>query len=159
MTTTTLSIHIRAPRALVYRALLDAADVQHWMVPDDMMSEVHTFDPVVGGAFRISLTYDTPSRTGKTSSNTDTHHGWFTRLEENALVEQAVEFETDDPGMQGRMTITYELVDVADGTELRATHRDLPRALSPSDNALGWRMSLGKLAALVEKRAALGGGR
>jgi hypothetical protein len=38
------------------------------------------------------------------------------------------------------------------GTELVAVHDHLPPALSPADNELGWRLSLAKLAALVESR-------
>ena len=39
----------------------------------------------------------------------------------------------------------------ADGcTDILAVHDGLPRGLSTADNKLGWRMSLAKLAALVE---------
>ena len=75
-----MSRHIRAPRARVYAVLLDPVAVQQWMVPDGMTSEVHEFDAREGGAFRISLTYDEPTRSGKTSAHTDTHHGRFVRL-------------------------------------------------------------------------------
>jgi hypothetical protein len=33
-----------------------------------------------GGSFRISLTYDAPTGTGKTSAQTDTFHGRFVKL-------------------------------------------------------------------------------
>ena len=36
------------------------------------------------------------------------------------------------------------------GTDVFAVHEGLPRGVSTADNELGWRMSLGKLAALVE---------
>ena len=58
-TSTRLTQHMNAPRASVYRALMDARAVAAWMVPSDMTSYVHTFDAREGGAFRISLTYDT----------------------------------------------------------------------------------------------------
>ena len=44
MTTTRVARRIRAPRARVYRALLDADSVRDWMVPDDMTSQVHAFE-------------------------------------------------------------------------------------------------------------------
>lgn len=150
---TRLTHVIHAPRAAVYRALLDPAAVQQWMVPDGMTSEIHSFDPREGGAFRISLTYDEPTDTGKTSDRTDTYHGRFTRLVPDTEVVQVVEFETDDPGMQGEMTITYRLRDVDGGTEVEGRHDDLPPALSREDNDLGWRLSIAKLAALVEAEA------
>jgi uncharacterized protein YndB with AHSA1/START domain len=82
--------HVRAPRSLVYRTLLDADAVQ------------------------------------------------------------VVEFETDDPAMQGEMTITYRLADADGGTELTGLHENLPPGVSPADNELGWSMSIDKLARLVE---------
>ena len=147
---TQLTHVIHAPRAAVYRALLDAEAVQRWMVPDGMTSEVHSFDPREGGTFRISLTYDEPTDTGKTSAQTDTYHGRFARLVPDTEVVQLIEFETDDPGMQGEMTITYRLREVDGGTEVTGIHEDLPPAVSRADNELGWRISIGKLAALVE---------
>lgn len=56
-TSTRLSQHVNAPRAKVYRALLDARAVATWMVPRGMASHVHLFDGHEGGSFRISLTY------------------------------------------------------------------------------------------------------
>lgn len=34
----------------------------------------------VGGSFRISLTYDAPTGTGKSTAHTDTYHGHFAKL-------------------------------------------------------------------------------
>ena len=144
---------IRAPRAVVYRALLDPVDVQRWMVPDSMTSHVHGFDAHEGGGFRISLTYDIPTDAGKTSARTDTYHGKFVRLVPDEQVVQVLEFETSDPAIRGLMTVTFTLADADGGTEITGLHDNLPRGVRPSDNELGWRESLGKLARLVEGRA------
>ncbi len=48
------------------------------------------------------------------------------------------------------MTITYALADADGGTDVLAVHDRLPPGLSTADNEAGWRMSLAKLAALVE---------
>jgi uncharacterized protein YndB with AHSA1/START domain len=150
--TTELTRIIRAPRTAVYRALLDADAVQGWLVPDGMTSEVHAFDAREGGMFRISLTYTVPGGTGKTSAHTDTFHGRFVRLVPDTEVVQAIEFETDDPRMQGEMTVTYALADADGGTTVTGRHENLPPGVRPEDNELGWSMSMGKLAALVEGR-------
>jgi uncharacterized protein YndB with AHSA1/START domain len=150
MATTRLIRLVRAPRAAVYRALLNADAVQYWMVPDNMTSQVHSFDARQGGTFRISLTYDDPTRAGKTSAQTDTFHGRFVELVPNTRVVQKVEFETDVPELQGEMTITYELTEVPGGTEIFGLHEGLPPGVSPADNELGWNMSMDKLAKLVE---------
>ena len=120
------------------------------MVPTGMSSHIHAFDPHEGGAFRISLTYEAPTGTGKTTAQTDTYHGRFVRLVPNEQVVEVVEFETSDPTLQGEMTITITLTDADSGTDLLAVHDGLPPGLSPADNEAGWRMSLAKLAALVE---------
>ena len=148
-----LQRRVEAPPAAVYAALLDAAAVQRWMVPDGMSSEVHAFDGREGGTFRISLTYDDPSAAGKTTRATDTFSGRFARLVPDREVVQVVEFETDDPALRGQMTITYLLEPDGDGTVVTGRHDDLPPGVSASDNELGWRMSLEKLARLVEDGA------
>jgi uncharacterized protein YndB with AHSA1/START domain len=148
--TTRLTRHIRAPRERVYRALLDAEAVQQWMVPDQMTSRIHWFEAREGGTFRISLTYDLPTSAGKTSPQTDSFHGRFVELVPDTQVVQAVEFESEDPAMAGEMRITYTLVDADGGTDLVGLHENLPPGVSPAENELGWRMSIDKLAELVE---------
>ncbi len=115
-----------------------------------MTSHVHTFDAREGGSFRISLTYDEPTGTGKTSTHTDTYHGRFVKLVPNEQVVEVVEFETTDPALRGEMTITTTLVDADGGTDILAVHDGLPRGVPTADNEAGWREALAKLAALVE---------
>lgn len=146
--------HIDAPPSRVYRALLDPVAVRQWMVPDGMTSEVHVFDAREGGRFRITLTYDDPATTaGKTTERADTFAGRFVRLAQDREVVQVVEFLSDDPGATGEMTITYSLTEADGGTDLVGLHQDLPPGVSAADNELGWSMSLGKLARLVEQEA------
>src|SRR5688572_342134 len=108
------------------------------MVPTGMTSQVHVFDAREGGSFRISLTYESTSGTGKTSAHTDTYHGRFVELVPDERIVEVMEFETADPAMQGQMTMTITLADADGGTELVAVHDGLPRGLSPADNETGW---------------------
>ncbi|WP_167510876.1 SRPBCC family protein [Corallococcus interemptor] len=152
MSTTRIRQHVKAPRSSVYRALLDARAVQTWMVPEGMTSQVHVFEPREGGAFRISLTYDALTETGKTTAHTDTHHGRFVKLVPDEQVIETTEFETANPSLQGEMRITFTLSDAQDGgTDLDAVHEGLPPGVPPEDNELGWKMSLAKLAKYVEQ--------
>src|SRR5205809_7788624 len=150
MSSTRISRRMNAPRAIVYHALLDARAVAKWMVPAGMTSQVHAFDAREGGSFRISLTYDAPTGTGKTTAQTDTFHGRFVKLVTNEQVVEVVEFETADPALRGEMTITITLADADGGTDVLAVHDGLPPGLSTVDNEAGWRSSLAKLAAFVE---------
>lgn len=151
MATTRVLKHIAAPPERVYGALTDAEAVQHWMVPDNMTSEVHSFDVREGGAFRISLTYDDPAETGKTEGATDTFEGRFVKLIPGREVVQVIEFDSDDAEVAGEMTVTYSLSDADEGgTNLTGVHENLPPGVSPEANELGWQMSMDKLAKLVE---------
>jgi uncharacterized protein YndB with AHSA1/START domain len=150
VSSTRITRRVNAPRANVYRALLDAGAIATWMVPTGMTSHVHAFDAREGGSFRISLTYDEPTGTGKTTAHTDTYHGHFVKLVTNEQVVEVVEFETTDPALRGEMTITISLADADGSTDVLALHDGLPPGLSTADNEAGWRSSLAKLAALVE---------
>jgi len=141
---------VTAPRERVYRALVDARAVAIWMVPNGMTSHVHTFEAREGGSFRISLTYDTPNGTGKTTAHSDTYHGHFVKLVQNEQVVEVMEFETADPKMRGEMTVTFSLSDAGGGTDVLGVHDNLPPGVAPADNLTGWRMALEKLARLVE---------
>lgn len=153
MATTRVLRRIGANPDEVYRALVDPAAVQQWMVPDDMTSEVHHFDAREGGGFRISLTYDDPVRSGKTESATDTFEGRFVSLVPGREVVQIIEFESDDPDVTGEMTIIYSLTEAPEGgTNLIGVHENLPPGVAPEANEVGWRMSMDKLARLVEGR-------
>ena len=148
---TRVSRHIGAPRAEVYRLLIDPAAIVRWRVPDGMTATVHVFEARECGAIRVSLTYDAPNHAGKSSAHTDTYRGRFIRLVPDELVVEADEFETDDPTLRGEMISTITLADAPDGgTDVVGMHEGLPLGLSVVDNETGWRMSLAKLAMLAE---------
>lgn len=153
MGSTRIRRNLKAPRASVYRALIDPDAIAHWKFPDDMAIQVHAFEGREGGAFRVSLTYDEPNAVGKTTAHTDTYRGRFVKLVPDEQVVDVVEFETSDPALRGEMTTAITLTDAPDGgTDLLAVHEGLPPGVSPADNEVGWEMALAKLAALVESR-------
>ncbi len=141
---------MRAPRSAIYRALLDAGAIAKWRVPVGMSSHVHEFDAREGGSFRISLTYDAPSRTGKSAPHTDTYHGHFAKLVPNKQVVEVFEFETADPALRATMTMTTTLTDADGGTDVLVVHEGIPDRVPTADNEMGTRMALANLAKLVE---------
>ncbi|TMR03456.1 polyketide cyclase [Actinomadura soli] len=150
MYSTRISRHVKAERSVVYRALLDADAIAKWRVPTGMSSHVHEFDAREGGAFRISLTYDEPTGTGKTTARTDTYHGHFMKLVPDEQVVEVSRFETDDPELSGQMTMTTTLTDVDGGTEVLIVHEGIPDSIPAAENETGTRMALDNLAILVE---------
>ncbi len=145
-----ISRRIHAPRSAIYRALLDPDAVAAWRVPDGMTSRVHAFEPRVGGIFRVSLTYEAASATGKSGPRTDTYHGTFVQLVPDQMVVETLAFETARAEFAGQMTITTTLADADGGTDVCMSFDALPPGVAPADNELGTRMALAKLAALVE---------
>lgn len=77
MSSTTVTRRINAPRATVYRALVDARAVATWMVPAGMSSQVHTFESREGGKFRIVAVHD---RLPPGLSAADNEMGWRSSL-------------------------------------------------------------------------------
>jgi uncharacterized protein YndB with AHSA1/START domain len=151
---TQLSRHIDAPRPAVYRALVDAGAISKWRVPGGMSARVHEFDAREGGAFRVSLSYDTPAGTGKSAAHTDTYHGHFVRLVPDEQVVEVFEFETADPRLRGEMTMTTTLTDADGGTDVLVVHERIPDQVPAADNETGTRMALANLARLVEAAGA-----
>jgi uncharacterized protein YndB with AHSA1/START domain len=147
-----VSIVIKAPRKAIYQAFLDPQAVAAWLAPDTMRGHVHSFDPREGGTFRISLTYQTPGDAprGKTATDTDTYHGRFVQLVPDEKIVEVIEFESQEPGFAGDMTLTVLLADVAGGTEVTLLYDNVPKGIRPEDNEAGTRQALQKLAALVE---------
>ncbi|WP_280218866.1 SRPBCC domain-containing protein [Nocardia neocaledoniensis] len=152
MSTTRIGRHINAPRAAVYRLLLDADAVKAWMIPDHMAkaSEVHRFEPQEGGTFSITLIYDEASDADKDAQH-DAYYGRFLTLTPDEQVVEVLEFVTDRPEMSGAQTITFTLSDAAGGgTDLEVLHEGVPPGLSLPDNEIGWQTALAKLVALAE---------
>jgi uncharacterized protein YndB with AHSA1/START domain len=149
---TRASVHMVASPADVYRALLDPDAIARWRVPDGMTAHVHDFDAREGGAFRISLSYDSPTDAGKSQATSDTYHGRFVRLVPDRVVVEAFEFETDDPALAGEMTMTTSLTPSGGGTEVEIVHDGVPDAVPPGDNEAGTRMALANLEQFVAGR-------
>jgi uncharacterized protein YndB with AHSA1/START domain len=134
----------------VYRALVEPEAIIRWMYPKGMSIHIHRFEGQEGGEFRISLRYSSSPGVGKTTQDTDTYHGRFVRLVPDRLVVEAAEFESSDPNLRGEMLITFRLTEVDGGTDIEVVHAKLPPGLSASANEIGWQMSLGNLAKLLE---------
>jgi uncharacterized protein YndB with AHSA1/START domain len=151
MYTSRVSGHVDAPRAAVYRALVNAEAIARWRVPDGMSGEVHEFDAREGGRFRVSLTYEAPDASGKSAAHTDSYHGHFARLAPDEQVVEVLEFEAVDPALRGAMTLTTTLTDAqGGGTDVLMVHEGIPDAVPAADNETGTRMALANLARFVE---------
>lgn len=142
------SRRISAPAERIYQALTDRDAVQSWLPPAGAHGVIEAFDPRPGGAFRMTLVFETPGDTGrrKSSANTDVVDGVFLRLIPDVLVEQRFTFQSDDPAFVGAMVMTWTLTAVAGATQVDITAEGVPPGIRPEDHQQGMASSLENLA-------------
>lgn len=124
----------------VYKAFVDADAKARWLPPNGFTCKVHSFDPKVGGAYKMSFT-------NFTTGNSHSWTGKFVELVPGERVVYADRF--DDPNMPGEMVVTVTLKKVMVGTELRIEQTNVPAAIPLEACYLGWQESLEYLAKLV----------
>ena len=124
----------------VYKAFVDADAKARWLPPNGFTCKVHSFDPKVGGAYKMSFT-------NFTTGNSHSWTGKFVELVPGERVVYADRF--DDPNMPGVMVVTVTLKKMMVGTELRIEQTNVPAAIPLEACYLGWQESLEYLAKLV----------
>jgi uncharacterized protein YndB with AHSA1/START domain len=129
---------VGAPRAAVYRACSEPAELVRWRFPLDMTARLLATD---GTRYRMTLGYD--------DGRADTFESTFVGRVPDERVVERVRF--DAPDRAGEMTVTTELRDVEDGTEVTMRFEDLPAGIRREDNEEGTRQALIRLARLVER--------
>lgn len=132
-----VSLTVRASRAAVYRACSEPADLVRWRFPLDMTARLLS---VEGARYRMTLGY----RDGRA----DSFEAVFVERVPNERVVELIRFDAADRA--GEMTVTTELSDVGDGTEVTMRFENLPESIRPEDNEDGTQQALVRLARLVE---------
>lgn len=143
----TVSRVIEAPPERVYDAFLDPDDLATWLPPTGFHAEVHELEPEEGGMFRITFTGETEELADYSHS----FHGTYMELSPGERIVHTDEFETDEPGMTGEMTVAVTFEAVSDGTKVTVLQDGIPEAVSPDDANAGWTDSLENLATIVEE--------
>jgi uncharacterized protein YndB with AHSA1/START domain len=139
---------VPAPPDAVYAAFLDPDALAAWLPPADMTGRVHAFDARVGGGYQMSLFYPPNAEhvPGKTAEHEDVVRVRFVELAPPRRIVEAVTFATDEPALQGEMTLTVTLDPAPGGTLVTMRFDDLPPGLRAADNDEGTRLSLAQLA-------------
>ncbi len=141
---------IHATPERIYRAHLDPQSLVVWLPPDGMTARVEQFEPRVGGTYRMVLTYDQPTASGKTTESSDSVQGRFIELVPGRLIAQLVTFDSDDPAFAGEMKITWTFMPVPEGTRVDVRCENVPSGIRPEDHAAGLAASLANLARFCE---------
>jgi uncharacterized protein YndB with AHSA1/START domain len=139
-----LSRTIKAPPERVYQCFLDPDAYAKWLPPHGFTGKVHRMEPKVGGTYRMS--FSTINR-----GWTEFFGGKYTELVPNKRIVHTDRFETDDPSMQGEMTVTIELTKVPAGTRVDIVQEGIPKGPAASGAPVGWSQSLDNLASLCEQ--------
>ena len=143
MPTHTVRLHrvLRAPAERIYRAYLDPDAMVKWLPPHGFTGKVHELDARVGGAYKMSFT-------NLSTSKTHSFGGKYVELVPNERIRITDSF--DDPGLSGEMMTTVTLKPVSCGTEFSVVQEGIPEAIPAEACYLGWQESLTLLAQLVE---------
>jgi uncharacterized protein YndB with AHSA1/START domain len=136
----------------IYQALTDPAAVQRWLRPEGARGVLAAFDPRAGGAFRMTLVFETPGETGrrKSSLDTDVVDGEFLELVPNKMIRQRFRFRSEDPSFAGMMVMKWTLTPDPAGTDVALAAENVPAGISPRDHEIGMQSSLANLAAFIE---------
>jgi uncharacterized protein YndB with AHSA1/START domain len=145
---------ISAPPSAVYAAFAEAGAMELWMPPKNMTATMLHFDFRKGGSYRMRLTYkNAEDGRGKTSDNADEVEVRLINLVDSKRIEQAVTFESEDPGFSGVMRITWTLEPAKNGTLVTIRAEDVPRGIRPEDHEAGMNSSLDNLASFLGGKA------
>ena len=143
-------IVLASPRA-VFRAFIDPEVVVKWRAPADMDAKLQSFEPRVGGGYRMELTYRDPaSARPKSTPRSDIVDARFVELVPEETIVEAVKFESNDPSFAGTMTITTTLAVVNGGTKVTFAAENVPSGISAEDHKTGMEAALKNLANLLE---------
>ena len=147
MATNTVRLHrvMRASPDKIYRAFTEPNAFVRWLPPFGFTGTIHTMEPVVGGAWRMSFT---DFATGYSHS----FGGQYLELVPGQRVVYNATF--DDPNLPGTMTTTVTLTAVSCGTDMAIAQEGIPSVIPTEMCYLGWQQSLVALGRLVEGNGA-----
>lgn len=146
----TVSKIIEASPQTLYQAFMDMSSLVKWLPPEGMSGEISLFEPVVGGRFRITLTYEDEYATqGKTTKNTDTVEDTFIELVPYKKIVEFGVFDSDDSAFAGKIVMTWYFEEVILGTKVTIVAENVPDNIKKEDHLDGLNSTLENLGRFV----------
>ena len=133
----------------IFRAFVEPDLISAWLPPEGMTGRLERFDPVVGGGFRMVLTYEVPEGKGKFTDDSDVADTRIAALEPPNRVVWEVDFPSDDPAFAGTMTMAWSFAAGEVGSLVTVQCTDVPPGIDPHDHAVGLASSLEQLEKVV----------
>ncbi|SDL10403.1 SRPBCC domain-containing protein [Lacicoccus qingdaonensis] len=143
------NLMISAPQETLYQAFLKEEAFKSWFTPNDMTSEIESFDPTEGGTFVVNLFYDDEEATGKTAGNTDRFTGTFKVLNPYNRVVFDIDFDTEDEQYKAVMEQEWTLIDQGNETEVNVVCRNVPDGVDQTEHERALILNLYRLADYV----------
>lgn len=140
---------ISAPQETLYQAFIKEEAFKSWYTPNDMTSEVESFDPTEGGIFMVNLIYDDEEATGKTTGNTDHFTGTFKVLNPYNRIVLDIHFDTEEEQYKGIMEQEWTLIDQGNETEVNVVCRNVPEGVDQTVHERALILNLYRLADYV----------
>ena len=128
---------INAPRARVYAAWTDPAQLKQWWGPESVRTRNFTADARVGGKYR----WDLFNQEGEEM----TVYGEYRELVPGRKIVFSWQWDDDEAWKNVSSVVTVELSDRDGGTEVRLIHEKLPSAESRDRHNEGWNSVLDRL--------------
>ena len=134
---------INAPRARVYQAWTDPAQLKEWWGPESVRTRNFTADARVGGKYR----WDLVNQEGEEM----TVFGEYRELVPGKKIVLTWKWDDDENWEEHNSVVTVELSDRDGGTEVRLVHEKLPSEESRDRHTEGWNSVLDRLEKFFNK--------
>ncbi len=128
---------INAPRARVYAAWTDPAQLKEWWGPESVRTRNFAADVRVGGKYRWDLINQEDEEMSV--------FGEYRELVPGKKIVFTWKWDDDDVWENRNSVVTVELFDAAGGTELHLRHEQLPSTESRDRHNEGWNSVLDRL--------------
>jgi len=128
---------INAPRARVYAAWTDPAQLKEWWGPETVRTRNFAADVRVGGKYRWDLINQEDEEMSV--------FGEYRELVPEKKIVFTWKWDDDDVWENRNSVVTVELFDAAGGTELHLRHEQLPSTESRDRHNEGWNSVLDRL--------------
>src|SRR5258707_9665151 len=128
---------INAPRARVYAAWTDPAQLKQWWGPEGVQTRNFVADARVGGSYRWDLT--------NPEGEEMTVFGEYRELVPGKKIVFTWKWDDDEAWKSGNSIVTVELFDRNGGTESLLTHEQLPDEASLGRYYARWNNDLTRL--------------
>ena len=134
---------INAPRARVYAAWTDPAQLKEWWGPETVRTRNFAADVRVGGKYRWDLINQEDEEMSV--------FGEYRELVPEKKIVFTWKWDDDDVWENRNSVVTVELFDAAGGTELHLRHEQLPSTESRDRHNEGWNSVLDRLEKFFSK--------